>query len=141
MVTDAGAVLRSASLDNSQGGIVSAKGAAEIRTGSLNNSQKGGIGSGAGLALVADLVDNSQNGRITAKGAIDANLKAGSAGQRQAGQRYGHRARSARGELVNRAQGLIATPEPCCCGNWVSWTTVAVARSPAIEALPSPRPR
>ena len=51
------------------------QGAAEIRTGSLNNSQKGGIGSSAGLALVADLVDNSQNGRITAKGAIDANLK------------------------------------------------------------------
>ncbi|MGV8611084.1 hypothetical protein ACV347_30685, partial [Pseudomonas aeruginosa] len=92
-------------------GIVTANEAADIRTVSFNNSQNGGIVSGAVLALVADLVDNSQNCRITAKGAIYANLKW--LDQQGSGRRVSDTAIALDlrgGELVNRAQGLIATP-------------------------------
>ncbi len=64
LASDAGLSLSSASLDNSQAGAISGKGAVEIRTGNLNNSRKASIGSDAGLTLVAARVDNSQAGRI-----------------------------------------------------------------------------
>lgn len=67
LASDAGLSLSSASLDNSQTGAISGKGAVEIRTGNLNNSRKASIGSDAGLTLVAARVDNSQAGRIAAK--------------------------------------------------------------------------
>ncbi len=66
LASDAGLSLSSASLDNSQAGAISGKGAVEIRTGNLNNSRKASIGSDAGLTLVAARVDNSQAGRIAA---------------------------------------------------------------------------
>lgn len=56
-------------------------------------------------------MDNSQNGRITAKGAIDANLKG--LDQQGSGRLVSDTAIALDlrgGELVNRAQGLIATP-------------------------------
>ncbi|MUT37495.1 hypothetical protein GJ673_29885, partial [Pseudomonas aeruginosa] len=44
--------LKGASLDNSRSGVISAKGAVDIRTGVLDNSRNGGIGSNAGITLV-----------------------------------------------------------------------------------------
>ncbi|MDF5937466.1 hypothetical protein P4126_33770 [Pseudomonas aeruginosa] len=60
--------MSSASLDNSQTGAISGKGAVEIRTGNLNNSRKASIGSDAGLTLVAARVDKCQAGRIGRQG-------------------------------------------------------------------------
>ncbi|MEI9054730.1 hypothetical protein, partial [Pseudomonas aeruginosa] len=67
--------LKGASLDNSRSGVISAKGAVDIRTGVLDNSRNGGIGSNAGITLVAARLDNGQQGRVSAKGLLDANLK------------------------------------------------------------------
>ncbi len=41
----------------------------------LDNSRNGGIGSNAGITLVAARLDNGQQGRVSAKGLLDANLK------------------------------------------------------------------
>ncbi|MDI2169375.1 hypothetical protein OLM84_24715, partial [Pseudomonas aeruginosa] len=103
--------LSSASLDNSQTGAISGKGAVEIRTGNLNNSRKASIGSDAGLTLVAARVDNSQAGRIAAKGAINADLQG--LDQHDRGNLVSDTGITLdlnKGSLVNRAQGLIATP-------------------------------
>ena len=54
--------LKGASLDNSRSGVISAKGAVDIRTG-VDNSRNGGIGSNAGITLVAARLDNGQQGR------------------------------------------------------------------------------
>ncbi|HBP2010863.1 TPA: hypothetical protein L5W65_006277, partial [Pseudomonas aeruginosa] len=97
--------------DNSQAGAISGKGAVEIRTGNLNNSRKASIGSDAGLTLVAARVDNSQAGRIAAKGAIDADLQG--LDQHDRGNLVSDTGITLdlnKGSLVNRAQGLIATP-------------------------------
>ncbi|WP_457882940.1 two-partner secretion domain-containing protein [Pseudomonas aeruginosa] len=111
LASDAGLSLSSASLDNSQTGAISGKGAVEIRTGNLNNSRKASIGSDAGLTLVAARVDNSQAGRIAAKGAIDADLQG--LDQHDRGNLVSDTGITLdlnTGSLVNRAQGLIATP-------------------------------
>ncbi|MCW5336098.1 hypothetical protein IGA99_33840, partial [Pseudomonas aeruginosa] len=83
----------------------------EIRTGNLNNSRKASIGSDAGLTLVAARVDNSQAGRIAAKGAINADLQG--LDQHDRGNLVSDTGITLdlnKGSLVNRAQGLIATP-------------------------------
>lgn len=83
----------------------------EIRTGNLNNSRKASIGSDAGLTLVAARVDNSQAGRIAAKGVIDADLQG--LDQHDRGNLVSDTGITLdlnKGSLVNRAQGLIATP-------------------------------
>ncbi|HGM4309335.1 TPA: DUF637 domain-containing protein, partial [Pseudomonas aeruginosa] len=99
------------SLDNSRSGVISAKGAVDIRTGVLDNSRNGGIGSNAGITLVAARLDNGQQGRISAKGLLDANLKG--LDQRGGGvlvSETGVTLDLNGGTLVNRDGGLIATP-------------------------------
>ncbi|HHW1865343.1 TPA: DUF637 domain-containing protein [Pseudomonas aeruginosa] len=101
----------SVSLDNSRSGVISAKGAVDIRTGVLDNSRNGGIGSNAGITLVAARLDNGQQGRISAKGLLDANLKG--LDQRGGGvlvSETGVTLDLNGGTLVNRDGGLIATP-------------------------------
>ncbi|HFT8570873.1 TPA: DUF637 domain-containing protein, partial [Pseudomonas aeruginosa] len=103
--------LKGASLDNSRSGVISAKGAVDIRTGVLDNSRNGGIGSNAGITLVAARLDNGQQGRISAKGLLDANLKG--LDQRGGGvlvSETGVTLDLNGGTLVNRDGGLIATP-------------------------------
>ncbi|WP_158286923.1 hypothetical protein, partial [Pseudomonas aeruginosa] len=100
-----------ASLDNSRSGVISAKGAVDIRTGVLDNSRNGGIGSNAGITLVAARLDNGQQGRVSAKGLLDANLKG--LDQRGGGvliSETGVTLDLNGGTLVNRDGGLIATP-------------------------------
>ncbi|WBI90226.1 two-partner secretion system putative hemagglutinin TpsA2 [Pseudomonas aeruginosa] len=110
--SSAGALaLKGASLDNSRSGVISAKGAVDIRTGVLDNSRNGGIGSNAGITLVAARLDNGQQGRVSAKGLLDANLKG--LDQRGGGvlvSETGVTLDLNGGTLVNRDGGLIATP-------------------------------
>ncbi len=83
----------------------------DIRTGVLDNSRNGGIGSNAGITLVAARLDNGQQGRISAKGLLDANLKG--LDQRGGGvlvSETGVTLDLNGGTLVNRDGGLIATP-------------------------------
>ncbi|MGP6070951.1 DUF637 domain-containing protein, partial [Pseudomonas aeruginosa] len=111
LLSDAGVTLKGASLDNSRSGVISAKGAVDIRTGALDNSRNGGIGSNAGITLVAARLDNGQQGRISAKGLLDANLKG--LDQRGGGvlvSETGVTLDLNGGTLVNRDGGLIATP-------------------------------
>ncbi|WP_420492243.1 DUF637 domain-containing protein, partial [Pseudomonas aeruginosa] len=85
--------------------------AVDIRTGVLDNSRNGGIGSNAGITLVAARLDNGQQGRISAKGLLDANLKG--LDQRGGGvlvSETGVTLDLNGGTLVNRDGGLIATP-------------------------------
>ncbi|MDE9816598.1 hypothetical protein AB2C25_32890, partial [Pseudomonas aeruginosa] len=80
------------------------------RTGVLDNSRNGGIGSNAGITLVAARLDNGQQGRISAKGLLDANLKG--LDQRGGGvlvSETGVTLDLNGGTLVNRDGGLIAT--------------------------------
>ncbi|HGN8627614.1 TPA: DUF637 domain-containing protein, partial [Pseudomonas aeruginosa] len=70
-----------------------------------------GIGSNAGITLVAARLDNGQQGRISAKGLLDANLKG--LDQRGGGvlvSETGVTLDLNGGTLVNRDGGLIATP-------------------------------
>ncbi|MGU1838569.1 hypothetical protein ACSES5_29420, partial [Pseudomonas aeruginosa] len=111
LLSDAGVTLQGASLDNSRSGVISAKGAVDIRTGVLDNSRNGGIGSNAGITLVAARLDNGQQGRVSAKGLLDANLKG--LDQRGGGvlvSETGVTLDLNGGTLVNRDGGLIATP-------------------------------
>ncbi|MBH9345936.1 filamentous hemagglutinin N-terminal domain-containing protein, partial [Pseudomonas aeruginosa] len=111
LLSDAGVALDGASLDNRRAGVISAKGAVDIRTGALDNSQKGTIGSNAGITLAAARLDNGQQGRISAKGLLDANLKG--LDQRAGGalvSETGITLDLNGGALVNRDGGLIATP-------------------------------
>ncbi|VFS79171.1 hemagglutinin [Pseudomonas aeruginosa] len=76
-----------------------------------DNSRNGGIGSNAGITLVAARLDNGQQGRISAKGLLDANLKG--LDQRGGGvlvSETGVTLDLNGGTLVNRDGGLIATP-------------------------------
>ncbi|HFX0658898.1 TPA: DUF637 domain-containing protein, partial [Pseudomonas aeruginosa] len=77
----------------------------------LDNSRNGGIGSNAGITLVAARLDNGQQGRVSAKGLLDANLKG--LDQRGGGvlvSETGVTLDLNGGTLVNRDGGLIATP-------------------------------
>ncbi len=94
--------MSSASLDNSQAGAISGKGAVEIRTGNLNNSRKASIGSDAGLTLVAARVDNSQAGRIAI--AIEARQVDNRAGEISSTSKV---AVNAREQLDNRGGKVI----------------------------------
>ncbi|HID7867701.1 TPA: DUF637 domain-containing protein, partial [Pseudomonas aeruginosa] len=74
-------------------------------------SRNGGIGSNAGITLVAARLDNGQQGRVSAKGLLDANLKG--LDQRGGGvlvSETGVTLDLNGGTLVNRDGGLIATP-------------------------------
>src|SRR3546814_17049293 len=68
-------ILASSTLDNSQGGRISAKGDLGITTGALANQQSGSISSSARLQLKAAQANNSSQGRITSKGALSADLQ------------------------------------------------------------------
>ncbi|MCA6894342.1 hypothetical protein, partial [Pseudomonas aeruginosa] len=73
--------------------------------------RNGGIGSNAGITLVAARLDNGQQGRISAKGLLYANLKG--LDQRGGGvlvSEAGVTLDLNGGTLVNRDGGLIATP-------------------------------
>lgn len=71
--TDAALSLNSASLDNSQKGVLFGQGISRVETGAFDNSAGGKLTSGAALTLKAGQVNNA-SGRIASQQALDVSL-------------------------------------------------------------------
>ncbi|MBV4542851.1 hemagglutinin repeat-containing protein [Pseudomonas vlassakiae] len=74
LLGDADIVLASASLVNTDRGVVSSKGALAINTGHLDNSRQGSLSSNRTLDLRAGQLDNRDGGRIGSREALTATL-------------------------------------------------------------------
>ena len=131
--------LKGASLDNSRSGVISAKGAVDIRTGAGQQPQR--RHRQQRRHLVAARLDNGQQGRISAKGLLDANLKG--LDQRGGGvlvSETGVTLDLNGGTLVNRDGGLIATPGALLLRQLGAVDNGAGGKSPATAPSPSPPP-
>ncbi|WP_454843335.1 hemagglutinin repeat-containing protein [Pseudomonas gorinensis] len=109
IVTDTGLVLNSASLDNSNKGSISSKGAVRVNTGVLDNSHNGRLNSGDTLDLTATQLTNQDSGRIASSGALTASV---TGLDQQGGQLFSNTALTLdvnRGQLNNQ-NGLISAP-------------------------------
>lgn len=111
LLSDASLDIASQSLDNSQGGSISAKGDIGIVTGDFDNSGSGALSSAGALTLDAGHVNNGDRGRIASKGALSAQLTG--LEQSSGGELISETSvllDLAGGHLNNSQQGLIATP-------------------------------
>ncbi|MGO0704102.1 two-partner secretion domain-containing protein [Pseudomonas paracarnis] len=118
LLADGTSTLVSAALNNSQGGVISAKQQIDVRSTTLNNSQSGRISSDTDITLNAGQLDNSQRGSIFAKSTVKATLTG--LDQHDRGELVGNTGIELdlkRGQLINRDQGLIATPGPLLLSN------------------------
>lgn len=110
LLTDTDLTLSSGTLVNG-GGLLSAQGNIALSGAELDNSRGGRITAGAGLSLDNTRVDNSAQGRIEAVGPILGRVQ--NFDQHDRGElvsQNGIDLDFANGTLVNRDQGLIATP-------------------------------
>ncbi len=110
VVSNSALTLKTASLDNSQQGLLSGKGAISLHTGAFDNRQGGRLTGSDTLSLSAGQVSNGEEGSITSTKALMANL-AGLA--QQGGKLYSNTALSLdlNGGALDNRQGVISAPQ------------------------------